>query len=59
MQKCPQCGRNMIWEVRYVAGQPVTAWKCVCGYDTSQQKYYFSDHTEQKTDPKISNTTTT
>ena len=40
MKMCPRCGHYMAFQMKYVAGQPVVTWRCLCGYDTSQERIY-------------------
>lgn len=40
MHKCPICGLYMNFEFKWVAGNPVTIWVCVCGHEEVANGYY-------------------
>ena len=48
MKRCPVCGHFMAFQMKYVAGQPVVTWYCSCGYDTSQERIFATNHTVVK-----------
>ena len=31
-KRCPECGRDMTWGMKYNCGSIVVFWKCFCGY---------------------------
>ena len=46
MMVCPKCGRLMTFSMTYVAGNPVVIWRCICGYDSSQERVVTTNRTE-------------
>lgn len=45
MKMCPRCGHYMTFGMKYVAGQPVVTWRCLCGYNTSKERIYVTNNT--------------
>jgi len=45
MEKCPKCGRYMVFNMRYNAGYPIVEYKCSCGYSTSNKSYMTDNKT--------------
>lgn len=37
MNKCPKCGRYMMWHIAYSNGMPYEYWSCECKYDTREE----------------------
>lgn len=46
IQICPDCGKLLMFEMRYIAGQPSIRWYCSCGYDSDKQTSYATNRTE-------------
>lgn len=46
MMICPKCGRSMTFSMTYFVGNPVVIWRCICGYDSSQERVFATSQTE-------------
>lgn len=49
-KKCPECGRDMTWGMRYNCGSIVVFWKCFCGYLEDECGYKCDNKTTCPTD---------
>ena len=44
-RKCPKCGRYMIPHMKYVYGQTITIYSCLCGYSEDNFEVRYDNKT--------------